>query len=114
MLRRFRLIKQGLQSMVISTQWNSHRQDEGASFVRKTLLNERWWDKVDYILSFVKVFHVLNLFTRWFVLNLTPTLKSFVVIMGLSSLMGSFRYILVNLAFFFKLQCCHSTAERGC
>ncbi|XP_058210011.1 uncharacterized protein LOC131322634 [Rhododendron vialii] len=52
MLRRFKLIKQGLQSMVISTQWNSHRQDEGASFVRETLLNERWWDKVDYILSF--------------------------------------------------------------
>ncbi|KAG5523737.1 hypothetical protein RHGRI_030653 [Rhododendron griersonianum] len=42
MLRRFKLIKQGLQSMVISTQWNSHRQDEGASFVRETLLNERW------------------------------------------------------------------------
>ncbi|XP_058180057.1 uncharacterized protein LOC131298593 [Rhododendron vialii] len=52
MLRRFKLIKQGLQSMVISTQWNSHREEQGASFVRETLLNEKWWDKVDYILSF--------------------------------------------------------------
>ncbi|KAG5549894.1 hypothetical protein RHGRI_015010 [Rhododendron griersonianum] len=38
--------------MVIKTQWNSHREEEGASFVRETLLNEKWWDKVDYILSF--------------------------------------------------------------
>ncbi|KAG5544627.1 hypothetical protein RHGRI_017158 [Rhododendron griersonianum] len=52
MLRRFKLIKQSLQSMVISTQWNSHREEQGASFVRETLLNEKWWDKVDYILSF--------------------------------------------------------------
>ncbi|XP_058180780.1 uncharacterized protein LOC131299188 [Rhododendron vialii] len=52
MLRRFKLIKQGLQSMVISTQWNSHREEQGASFVRETLLNGKWWDKVDYILSF--------------------------------------------------------------
>ncbi|KAI8550731.1 hypothetical protein RHMOL_Rhmol06G0130700 [Rhododendron molle] len=52
MLRRFKLIKQSLQSMVISTQWNSHREEQGLSFVRETLLNEKWWDKVDYILSF--------------------------------------------------------------
>lgn len=51
-LRRFKLIKQHLQSMVISSQWNAHREEVGASFVRETLLDEKWWDKVDYILSF--------------------------------------------------------------
>ncbi|XP_057467262.1 uncharacterized protein LOC130796494 [Actinidia eriantha] len=38
--------------MVISSQWNAHREEVGASFVRETLLDEKWWDKVDYILSF--------------------------------------------------------------
>ncbi|GFY87883.1 hypothetical protein Acr_05g0015220 [Actinidia rufa] len=51
-LGRFKLIKQHLQSMVISSQWNAHREEVGASFVRETLLDEKWWDKVDYILSF--------------------------------------------------------------
>ncbi|XP_057491417.1 uncharacterized protein LOC130777166 [Actinidia eriantha] len=50
--RRFKLIKQHLQSMVISSQWNAHREEVGASFVRETLLDEKWWDKVDYIVSF--------------------------------------------------------------
>ncbi|GFS32012.1 hypothetical protein Acr_00g0020400 [Actinidia rufa] len=42
-LRRFMLIKQHLQSMVISSsQWNAHREEVGASFVRETLLDEKW------------------------------------------------------------------------
>ncbi|GFS43676.1 hypothetical protein Acr_00g0086400 [Actinidia rufa] len=41
-LRRFKLIKQHLQSMVISSHWNAHREEVGASFVRETLLDEKW------------------------------------------------------------------------
>ncbi|KAG5051638.1 hypothetical protein JHK87_003836 [Glycine soja] len=40
--------------MVISDQWSSYKEDDvaKAKFVKDTLLDDKWWDKVDYILSF--------------------------------------------------------------
>ncbi|GAV67734.1 DUF659 domain-containing protein/Dimer_Tnp_hAT domain-containing protein, partial [Cephalotus follicularis] len=54
MLKRFKLIKRGLQTMVISDQWSCYREDDvgKAACVKDLMLNDVWWDKVDYILSF--------------------------------------------------------------
>lgn len=40
--------------MVISEQWSSYKADDinKAKFVKETALDDIWWDKVDYILSF--------------------------------------------------------------
>lgn len=54
MLKRFRLIKHGLLCMAISERWPSYREVdvEKAKFVRGKLINDNWWDSIDYILSF--------------------------------------------------------------
>lgn len=54
MLRRFKLIKNGLQSMVICDKWNIYRDDNQgrARFVKEKVLDDSWWDSIDYILSF--------------------------------------------------------------
>ena len=41
--------------MVISDHWNSYREDDvrKAAHVKELILNDIWWDKVDYILSFM-------------------------------------------------------------
>ena len=54
MLRRFKLIKGSLQAMVISEKWSSYREDDGgkARTVKEKVLDDVWWDKMDYILSF--------------------------------------------------------------
>ncbi|KAG5562100.1 hypothetical protein RHGRI_004972 [Rhododendron griersonianum] len=54
MLKRFKLIKRGLQSMVISEKWVAYKEDnfEKAHAVRTLLLKEEWWGDIDYILSF--------------------------------------------------------------
>ncbi|XP_058212956.1 uncharacterized protein LOC131324830 [Rhododendron vialii] len=54
MLKRFKLIKRGLQSMVISEKWVAYKEDnfEKADAVRTLLLKEEWWGDIDYILSF--------------------------------------------------------------
>ncbi|CAL5344431.1 unnamed protein product [Camellia sinensis] len=54
MLKRVKLIKQGLQTMVISDKWSCYRDDDigKAKFVKDKLLDDFWWDQVDYILSF--------------------------------------------------------------
>uniref|UniRef100_A0A0R0KK58 DUF659 domain-containing protein n=1 Tax=Glycine max TaxID=3847 RepID=A0A0R0KK58_SOYBN len=47
MLKRFKQLKKGLQEM--------------AKFVKNTLLDDKWWDKVDYILSFTSaIYNVLR------------------------------------------------------
>ncbi|XP_077212459.1 uncharacterized protein LOC143847496 [Tasmannia lanceolata] len=53
-LKRFKLLKQGLQSMVISDKWNCYRDDDvgKAKFVKEKVLDDIWWDSIDYILSF--------------------------------------------------------------
>ncbi|KAH1118488.1 hypothetical protein GYH30_047311 [Glycine max] len=55
MLKRFKLLKRCLQNMVISDQWNSYREDDvrKAAHVKELILNDIWWDKVDYILYFM-------------------------------------------------------------
>ncbi|XP_038701981.1 uncharacterized protein LOC119998684 [Tripterygium wilfordii] len=54
MLRRFKLVKRGLQEMLISDMWDVFREDDvgGARFVKEKIFDDVWWDKIDYILSF--------------------------------------------------------------
>ncbi|XP_021717001.1 uncharacterized protein LOC110684870 [Chenopodium quinoa] len=54
MLKRFKLLKTSLQSMVISENWSLYKDDQRgqASHVREKILDEIWWEKVDYILDF--------------------------------------------------------------
>ena len=56
MLRRFKQIKQGLQNMVISNKWASYREDDvgKAQFVKERILNDLWWDQINYILCFTE------------------------------------------------------------
>ncbi|KAH7650939.1 Ribonuclease H-like protein, partial [Dioscorea alata] len=54
MLKRFKLIKRGLQTMVISEEWCSYKEDDvsKATKAKEIILNDSWWDKVGYIFSF--------------------------------------------------------------
>ncbi|KAI5409231.1 hypothetical protein KIW84_054870 [Lathyrus oleraceus] len=54
MLKRLTTIKKGLLTLVISEQWYEYREDDvqKEAFVKETILNDQWWDKVDYILRF--------------------------------------------------------------
>ncbi len=53
-LKRMKLIKRSLQSMVISEQWTSYKEDDigKATHVRDLILDDLWWDRVDYIILF--------------------------------------------------------------
>ncbi|XP_058759672.1 uncharacterized protein LOC131632983 [Vicia villosa] len=55
MLKRIKLLKTALQRMVISDQWSTYKEDNQprAAHVKELLLNDVWWDKIDYILSFI-------------------------------------------------------------
>ena len=54
MLKRFKLIKGGLQAMVINDKWSCYREDDvgKARFVKDKVLSDVWWDSIDYILKF--------------------------------------------------------------
>ncbi|XP_028075050.1 uncharacterized protein LOC114277358 isoform X2 [Camellia sinensis] len=54
MLKRLKPIKRGLQAMIISDKWNCYREDDvgKAKFVKEKILDDVWWDYIDYILSF--------------------------------------------------------------
>jgi hypothetical protein len=56
MLKRFRLIKQSLQRLVMCDQWSAYRKENmgQAKIVKKKLLDDLWWDQVDYILAFTE------------------------------------------------------------
>ncbi|PWA50999.1 DUF659 domain-containing protein [Artemisia annua] len=56
MLKIFKLIKQGLLNMVVSLNWANYREDDvqKASFVKEKILNDLWWDKIDYIIAFTE------------------------------------------------------------
>jgi hypothetical protein len=63
MLKRFALLKKGLQNMVISEQWTSYKEDnvQKAKFLKDTLLDDNWWDKVNYIIAFTSpIYDVLR------------------------------------------------------
>jgi len=51
MLKRFKQLKKGFQKMVISDQWSSYKEDDvgNTKFGKDTLLDNNWWDKVDYV-----------------------------------------------------------------
>ncbi|KAJ9538838.1 hypothetical protein OSB04_031571 [Centaurea solstitialis] len=51
---RFASIKRGLQAMVISDEWSSYRLDDTgqANSEKEYIMNDEWWEKVAYILSF--------------------------------------------------------------
>jgi hypothetical protein len=53
-LKRMKLIKRSLQSMVISEEWTSYKEDDvgKATRVRDIILDDLWWDRVDYIILF--------------------------------------------------------------
>lgn len=58
MLRRFVLVKNALQSMVISPQWDIYKDDtEAASVVKEKILSDVWWSKVEYILKITEPLH---------------------------------------------------------
>ncbi|KAL1226374.1 hypothetical protein V5N11_020228 [Cardamine amara subsp. amara] len=54
MLKRFKKIKTGLQQMVISPKWDDYKEDGAgrASAVKKKILDEIFWDEIEYALSF--------------------------------------------------------------
>ncbi|CAH9062954.1 unnamed protein product [Cuscuta europaea] len=54
MLKRFKLLRRALEAMVWSDEWAEYRDDDQgkAKFVREKILDEGWWEKVDYILQF--------------------------------------------------------------
>ena len=54
MLKRFKLIKGGLQAMVINDKWSCYREEDvgKARFVKDKVLSDVWWDSIDYILKF--------------------------------------------------------------
>lgn len=56
MLKRLKTIKKGLSTLVISEQWSEYREDDvqKEAFMKETILNDQWWDKVDYILIFTE------------------------------------------------------------
>ncbi|XP_057723564.1 uncharacterized protein LOC130939478 [Arachis stenosperma] len=63
MLKRFRLLKQGLKEMVISEKWSSYKEDNigRAEVVTEKILSENWWQKIDYILTFTNsIYDVLR------------------------------------------------------
>ncbi|GAV58913.1 hypothetical protein CFOL_v3_02446, partial [Cephalotus follicularis] len=64
MLKRFKLIKHGLQAMVISHKGSCYRDDDlaKAQLVKEKVLNDLWWDKIEYMLSFTKsIYEMLTL-----------------------------------------------------
>ncbi|XP_010468407.1 PREDICTED: uncharacterized protein LOC104748467 [Camelina sativa] len=54
MLKRFKKIKTGLQQIVISPKWDDYKEDGvgRASAVKQKILNEIFWDGIEYALSF--------------------------------------------------------------
>ncbi|GAV88667.1 LOW QUALITY PROTEIN: DUF659 domain-containing protein/Dimer_Tnp_hAT domain-containing protein, partial [Cephalotus follicularis] len=54
MLKRFKLIKSGIQNIVIFDKWILYRDDHQgrARTVKENVLDDLWWDLIDYILSF--------------------------------------------------------------
>ncbi|XP_020242938.1 uncharacterized protein LOC109821157 [Asparagus officinalis] len=54
MLKRFIVIKRSLQDMVLSDRWSLYRDDDvgKAQFIKEKVLDDLWWDRVDYIIAF--------------------------------------------------------------
>jgi len=52
MLKRFKVIKRNLQDLVLSDRWNMYMDDDVglAQFVKKKVLDDLWWDEINYII----------------------------------------------------------------
>ena len=55
-LTRLMQMKEALQSMVCSSLWNQWRQfqSERAQVVKRLVVDNEWWDRVEYLLAFTK------------------------------------------------------------
>jgi hypothetical protein len=55
MLKRFLDIKDALVQMVVHQNWAAYREDntDRAQRVKELILNDVWWDKLNYIVSFM-------------------------------------------------------------
>ncbi|CAN7119656.1 unnamed protein product [Brassica rapa subsp. narinosa] len=56
MLKRLKLVKRGLEAMVISEEWSTYREDDvgKATFVKGKILSDDWWEQVSYIIDFTR------------------------------------------------------------
>ncbi|XP_044369483.1 uncharacterized protein [Triticum aestivum] len=56
MLKRLVQIRQALTMMVVGPKWNDYRNDnvEGARFVKEKILDDDWWNKVEYFIEFAE------------------------------------------------------------
>ena len=56
MLKRFKTIERGLQNLVLCEKWTLYKDDDvgKAEFVEDKVSDDRWWDKIDHILSFTE------------------------------------------------------------
>ncbi|CAN7074785.1 unnamed protein product [Brassica oleracea var. botrytis] len=61
MVKRLKIIKRGLEAMVISEEWSTYREaDVGkATFVKGMILSDEWWEKVSYIIYFTRPIYVM-------------------------------------------------------
>ncbi|ONM32516.1 hAT transposon superfamily protein [Zea mays] len=61
MLKRFIAIKDALSVMVVSEKWSAYREDNPrqAQFVKEKIVNDMWWDKVRYFLSFTEPIYTM-------------------------------------------------------
>ena len=58
-LKRFKVIKRGLQDMVLNDRWSLYRDDDlrKTQFVKEKVLDDFWWDNTDYILAFIDLIY---------------------------------------------------------
>ncbi|PWZ40492.1 hypothetical protein Zm00014a_028394 [Zea mays] len=58
---RFIAIKDALSVMVVSEKWSAYREDNPrqAQFVKEKIVNDMWWDKVRYFLSFTEPIYTM-------------------------------------------------------
>eukprot|EP00253_Pinus_taeda_P003127 PITA_03127 len=64
-LTRLMQVKDALQSMVCSSLWNQWRQSQSdrAQAMKRLVVDDEWWDKVEYLLAFTKaIVDLLHMF----------------------------------------------------
>ncbi|XP_052195081.1 uncharacterized protein LOC127803091 isoform X3 [Diospyros lotus] len=59
MIKRFKLLRRALEAMVMSDEWGQYRDDDQgkARFVYELVVNENFWEKINYILSFTALIY---------------------------------------------------------
>ena len=62
MSRRLKEVKTTLEKMVMDSEWKSYRDanvESKAQEVKQCIVNDQWWDRLDYFLSFTE--HILDM-----------------------------------------------------